>query len=693
MTKTDADKEFRPELQGLRGVAVLLVLFYHMWPSALSGGLVGVDVFFVLSGFLISGLLLDESDRRGAIDLPAFWGRRIRRLVPAAAVVLMIILPLVVKFLPPTRWIATGWQIIGAALYVVNWTLAAQSVSYAERGADPSPVQHYWSLSIEGQFYLVWPVLAFLITRIFEKRRRFVFGLAALMVFLGSLLHCILFTYSGSAAAYFVTTTRVWELALGGVLAAIMPSVRLSNRLRTAFSWTGLLAILVSGVAFTLHMAFPGWIALVPTLGAFAVIAAGQGGRYSPARFLAWKPAQYLGDISYSVYLWHWPLILFLPLWAEHAGSGLATALKGGVVPVLLSLLIGALSKHVVEDPFRRGAVARFLRLHKRPVPYILAALFIVPVVFFSCHRIAVQNETERAAKQELDALLVEDPDYPGAAALDPAHRRPGRPGAALRPDPLVARKDAPSVYEDGCDARQTMTASPCEYGEPGGKRTIVLLGDSHAVQYLPAMERLADRNHWRIVVLQKSACLPCDAPTSVRATGLVKPDCESWKADATRLIIELKPDLVVTTGGMPNIYNEVYMVPGTQEIVAGYRSFWGRITAKGIRVLVIRDNPRPIYDVPSCVAMNRDTTGRCDHTREWALDRHDDPLIEASRMPLVELLDLTEFFCEGGNCPVVIGNVLVYRDGDHITGSYARTLAPYIGKRMEEVFQIKQER
>lgn len=682
---------YRPELQGLRALAVLLVSVYHIWPSLLPAGFVGVDVFFVISGFLITGLLLKEAERSDRISLVGFWARRMRRLLPAASFVLLVTLAVSMALLPATRWLDVYRDVIASALYIQNWNLAGQAVDYAARGAAPSPLQHYWSLSIEEQFYLVWPVVLYWLHRFSGRRRiRPWLGTIALAFFCLSLFWSVL-TPHAPQAAYFVTTTRVWELALGGMLAAVETRLILPEWYRIVLSWVGIAAILIAAVVLPSSLTFPGWIALLPTLGTVLVIAARNSGDWSLAPILTWGPIRYAGDISYSLYLWHWPVILLLPL----VPGAERFALNERGVLLAVSVLLAGATKAFVEDPFRHG---RLSRLSPRAV-LAVGALLMAMVAGSAGGLMAEQKRAILEAlqadhlKQRLDMVdfRVVDSTYPGAAALGEKGIAPPT-GAPIRPDPLVARLDVPRVYNDGCDLKQSYGASLCEYGDPAGRVKVALLGDSHAAQYLPALEALASHYHWRLLVLEKSACFFSTVPVTVRQNGAVRWDCETWKKQAGELLLAARPDIVITTAAFPDIYNEYYWLPASKDLVSGYQNVWRRFTERGIPVLTIRDNPRPTFDAPTCVWQNRLNPAVCSPGRSIALDRHEDPqMLAAAGQERVFSLDLSGQFCQGDSCPLVIGNILVYRDGDHLTATYARTLAPAIGRKVLEILPVEQ--
>ena len=351
----------RPEIQALRAVAVGAVVLHHGWPAVAPAGYMGVDVFFVVSGFLITGLLLREHERAGRIDLGAFYLRRARRILPAAVTVLLVVAAATLALVPQRDWADWFRQIVASALYYENWQLAADSQTPAYADLASTPVQHYWSLSVEEQFYLVWPLL--LILAIWYARRRSRAIAPVLLVILGavtvaSLIHSVMLTAADHNLAYFSTTSRTWEFGAGGLL-ALLAAAPLAGRetLRTVVSWAGLALIVVPILTFRDHDAFPGMWAALPVAGTMAVIWAGMPAtRWSTARLAGLQPVQWVGDVSYSLYLWHWPIFMFTPFLI-----GVPNPAWAMVLLVVLSLLVAGLSKRLIEDPFRtrRNPVSR----------------------------------------------------------------------------------------------------------------------------------------------------------------------------------------------------------------------------------------------------------------------------------------------------------------------------------------------
>lgn len=347
----------RPEIQALRALAVGAVVLHHGWPAVAPAGYMGVDVFFVVSGFLITALLLRESARTGRISLRDFYVRRARRILPAAMAVLVVVTVLTSLVVPRSEWRAYFREVIASALYFENWLLAADSQDPARDDLASTPVQHFWSLSVEEQFYLAWPLLiiaaiAFAARRARDPRR-------ALLVVLGtatvaSFAWNVALTAQDHNLAYFSTFTRVWEFGVGGILAILAPEVRPGReRTRAVTGWLGLVLIAVPIATFRTPEVFPGLVALVPVAGALAVIWAGMpAAPWSPARVTGLPPVQWTGDISYSLYLWHWPIFMFVPFF-----TGVPSPPWLMVLLVVASFAVAAASKRWIEDPARFGGV------------------------------------------------------------------------------------------------------------------------------------------------------------------------------------------------------------------------------------------------------------------------------------------------------------------------------------------------
>lgn len=353
----------RPEIQALRAVAIGCVVLYHFWPAVLPAGFVGVDVFFVVSGFLITGLLLRDAERFGRVRLREFYVRRARRILPAALVVLSACAVATLLLVPRAEWRPFLQQVLSSGLYVQNWHLARDSQIPQRADLESTPVQHFWSLSVEEQFYLVWPLLiiaALLLATRLGGRRLAVVAAVPGVATIASFVHGVILTGQEHNVAYFSTLSRAWEFGVGGLL-AVLPAIvgeRL-RRTRALATWAGLAAIAVAALTFTDHEVFPGWIALLPVLGTAAVIWAGMPrAALSLAPVAGLRPVQWFGGISYSLYLWHWPIIMFTPYL-----TGRPSQAPVMVLLLVLSIVVADASKRWIEDPFRRVVPRDELRM------------------------------------------------------------------------------------------------------------------------------------------------------------------------------------------------------------------------------------------------------------------------------------------------------------------------------------------
>ena len=653
---------FRSDIQGLRAVAVLPVLVFHIWPQAMPGGYVGVDVFFVVSGFLITGLLLGELERENTIRIARFYARRVRRLLPASTLVLVAVAGLTLT-LPPSQWRGVAAEIVASALYFENWWLAAQAVDYLGAESAPSPLQHFWSLSIEEQFYFVWPLMmvgtgALCLRR--GWRLRPALGAALGTVFVVSLALSVHETIHTPQAAYFVSHTRFWELALGGLLAVAGTRASIAGETAKILAVTlGLAAIAIAAIFYSGATAFPGYTALLPTLGtALVIMGGGAAARFAPHRLIESRPAVWIGDLSYSIYLWHWPLIVFYRTW-----TGYVPGLWDGLALAAVSILLAALSKRLVEDRFRdragSPAIARSLAGGLASILLCLAAAGVVFAV------IAAQRPGELTAAT-----------HPGAAALTDAVPVPA--GIPAAPPLAFVLDDLAAAYGNGCHLDLDEDAPrPCRYGAADGRFHLMLIGDSHAASWLPALESLAEARRWRMTAHTKSAC------PMVLGKLAKDPSCPRWGENMLEEVAREKPDLVLLVMSADNMIAGA----GTREarfpqLVAALRRTAAALHDKGTTVAVLRDTPRFPFDPPECLA--RDPDCQVLEIEAFPLP---DPMSAAFCNDFgVPVIDMTHGFCADGVCPMVIGNVTVWRDYHHFTATYARTLAPALGRELDRI-------
>ena len=683
---TAGPRAVRTDIQGLRAIAVSLVLVYHLAPHRLTGGFTGVDVFFVISGFLITLHLLEHLPERPR-DLATFWSRRVRRLLPASLLVLAVTLVGSRLFAPETQWGNTAHQARGAVLYVVNWLLARDAVDYLAAENAPSPVQHFWSLSVEEQFYFVWPVLILLLGALARATRRkpLPVVLAGLAVLTGaSLAWSVYDTATNPAAAYFVTPTRVWELGIGGLLATLtlVRPFRLPTFAATPLAWAGLAAIAWTALSYSGETPFPGWQAAVPVLGTAAVIAAqpptspGLVGRLSPGPLLALRPVQLLGDISYSVYLWHWPLIVLVP-----SATGHALNRVDRVAILVATLLLAWATKLLVEDRFRAASWAIPLRK-----PFVLAAAAMSLVVGLAALQLVeVHQRTEDATAALARGLAGDDPCF-GSRALDDPGSCPSVAYDDVVPAPIEAATDKSDAYDEQANGHDCWAYRPrfptrtCEFGDTDSETDVVLVGNSHAGQWLPALERAGKASHLKVTTMLASRCAMADLRQQF-ATAADSTSCLDWVHRTIERVIDLHPDLVVMTNRI-SVPAEGRTFSESQDLYTqAYADVLRAWSEAGIHTLVLRDTPAPSFSVPDCVAQKQDSYRDCDGTRDaWLPTAPEKRAVALADSRLVTFADLTDHICGKTTCSAVTGGVITYFDGSHLSATYASTLARYLG-------------
>ncbi|WP_242677359.1 acyltransferase family protein [Streptomonospora litoralis] len=666
-TASGASRRFLPEVQGLRAVAVGLVLVYHVDHDLLPGGYVGVDVFFVISGFLITSLLLREARETGRVSLAAFYIRRIRRILPAAGLVLAVTGAAAFWLLPAPRLAETARELAASAFYVENLFLAAESVDYLAAEAAASPVQHFWSLAVEEQFYLLWPLLfaGWAVMGARARRLRVVFAATAAVLAI-SFVCSVVLTASDPQPAYFLPQTRMWEPAAGGVLAVALSRYggALGPRVRWWLGWAGLAAVGWAAWSYSDATPFPGAAAAVPVLGAAAVIAAGHNGeRWSSYGLLASALARFGGDVSYALYLWHWPVIVFL---LAATASEELSALAGGLA-VVVSVLLAWFTKVAVEDPVRRFG---WLRAGRPAGVFALASALVVGLIAAGQY---ARYEWLRSV--EFDSRVHVGPQALGTS--DPE----GSPEEPVYPSPVAAGEDLPSPYRDGCQASQHSTRlDPCVYGPEDADTTVAVVGDSHAAHWVPALQRIAEERGWRLKTYTKSSCGFTAATLAMPHEGRAFTECAEYnRALLEELTTDLRPDVVFTSSSVLATKDGASSeAQDRAEIAAGMAQLWESLDEAGSDVVAIRDTPQTRPRLPECVSRHSDEPGTCAHGRGEAF-ADTDPQVIAARETDADagLVDLSDEFCTGDTCPPVIGNVLVYRDSHHLTATYSRLLAP----------------
>ncbi|MFZ4720620.1 MAG: acyltransferase family protein [Ilumatobacteraceae bacterium] len=709
----DLPSGFRPDIEGMRALAVIAVLLYHAHLGPTKGGFLGVDVFFVLSGYLITSLLLKALLTEGSSALPTFWARRARRLLPASATVLIATLIAGRFILDPVRQVSLGSDASWASVFIVNIKFAFGD-SYAAAQEAGSPLLHFWSLAVEEQFYVVWPFLMFALAKVRWKQRPYALIIMGAF-FVQSLLAYVWFSKWAFTQSFFLLPTRAWELIAGGMLALTGTwATRIPWRYRAIASWMALLVILWCMGTFS-DTAYLGWTALVPVI-ATVVIVGGSTVKQQvgPAKLLGTKPLVWIGQRSYGIYLWHWPMLVLL---AEQWGP-LTVPERFGILAASIGL--AALSYTFLENPVRHSewfsrVPARSLALGGSLVCVgLLAGLLTVHLPreidgggdIVATPTLPGQVTDTTATGDTGVVTTPTDPD-PNATtttaggptttvapkipvtnlatleaaqrtALDEAANTIQRVPKNVTPDPSVAKGNTPKPYGDGCFLRDgDATPRDCVYANPDGAITVVLFGDSHAAQWFPALEKVAIDRNWRLEVFVKAGCP--DADVRIKREYL-DPECQSWRQQVAERINTIKPDLLVMSS---TSYD-----PGGSDIGKDSDTVWRRgltatldtVRSAAKNLLIIGDTPLPAHQVPNCLMKVPGNVPYCGQTR---FDGTDDSRLALEKAIAGEydgrFVSVTNWVCGTNFCPVILGNLLIWRDNNHVSATFSDYLTPFM--------------
>jgi peptidoglycan/LPS O-acetylase OafA/YrhL len=682
-----AADHFRTDVQALRAVAVIGVVAYHLWPHWLVGGFVGVDVFYVISGYLITQHLMREANANGSIRLTQFWARRIRRLFPAAFAVLAASAVLLLLVMPPLTWRENLEEIAASALYFENWLLGFHSVDYLASEDSASIVQHYWSLSVEEQFYIVWPLLMLGAIRLGERSDRMrrttaaVIALAAVTSI--SLLTSIIDTPRSPAFAFFATYIRAWEFGLGGLVALTsLPDSLQRPGLHQATSWSGFALIAASMLMISDRLPFPGAIALLPTLGAALVLRSHPGdARWSPIQVASHPWVQWVGDCSYSIYLWHWPLIIAAP-WALN--STISWRVK--LIIFAATLILAGLSKRYIEDPIR---TRRSWSLRRWP-NYAFAAAGMGIAVLLVPTGLALLHKSNQAVASAYRRSASADARCFGAAALENSKRcaKPFRRPSASQL--AFAASDIGSAGQ--CQAGPDVSKlSFCQFGEVREpRRTIVVVGNSHAGRLVPAVAAYGAQRGWKILLAAKTSCLGLSSIPVARQRA--ENTCVTWTASLQQWILAHRPDAVIFAS---HGYAQAILAgPGANAntVQLARRNVveaWSTYARAGIPVIVTSDVPgtRP-QSAPECIARSRAAYDPCALPRSSVVRANLVTDLAQTYPRLVRYVSLTPLFCDMELCHSVVGGVVIYSDSHHVTETYSRTMATYLGGALERAMR-----
>jgi peptidoglycan/LPS O-acetylase OafA/YrhL len=667
-------RRYRPDIEGLRAVAVVLVVLYHAKLLGITGGYVGVDVFFVISGFLITRQLVAGIDMRGARELPGFYARRIRRLLPASCLVAVTTIVAAWYWAPVGQARQIFTDAIFTTFYGLNYRLAYNGTQYLHQGDQVSPLQHFWSLGVEEQFYVIWP-LVIILCMLLPQRARLATLAVTLSMITGISLYLSITTSAGSTWAYFGLHTRAWEMAVGGLVALASPlCARLPRRLTGVGAWLGVAAIFACAWTLTDDTIYPGSAALVPVLACAFVIACGTASRHHSIERLFAEPAiQGIGKISYSWYLWHWPMLVLIPLLADHPLNWVRR-----LEIVLLSLLFAVLTYHALENPARKLRRLNFewirtgLALAGIVIGAAVVAGNILPAPVKTGVRVTTTTLATNTKTTRQEAKLI------SAAQTQ-----------KIVPDNLQPSVEhAPTDFAIGCII-STITEDQgykgrCSLGDPKGKVTIGVFGDSHAHHWTDGLDKAAKQIHAKVIVRTKAACPPDDVPVYVRGlNGKYRPytECDAWRPKAIAELISLHPDYIFMSGS-----DAVGAGTKPTQWQAGMERTVRAFTSQHIKVLFIKDTPFINEDVPECVGAHPRDVTVCATPRARAFQFPDTHAAAAKGAAAggATVVDPLNWLCGKKTCPAVVGNILVYRDDEgHMTARMSAWLSPVLANTL----------
>jgi peptidoglycan/LPS O-acetylase OafA/YrhL len=705
-----AQREFRPDIEGLRAVTLVAILLFHAEVPGVEGGFVGPDIFFIISGFVITGALWNQVSSTGTIGLRSFYGGRARRLLPVSALVGVVTVIASVLILPAAQARSVVGDGIASALYVCNYWFIGQNVDYFSTNLPPSPFQHYWTLAVEEQFYLVWPLVIIGTALVIRFARRWRTGNRAapanpskrpyIVVFalitVGSFALSLLMTYLVPAAAYFSLPTRAWDLSIGGLLALTLDQWRrIPPRAAKILGWTGFALILLACNRFTPGMPYPGTAALVPMVGTVLVLGAGcNAPSVGCGRILSWGPMRSMGRLSYSWYLWHWPFLVLAPIVLGH---------KFGVVANLATIVVtgglAILTLRFVENPLRYAAPLRRSSWASLGVGAVATA--IAAGVGFAMMP-GIPNPVGRGAPAAI--LTVTAPPSPDNSTVD-AYNSAVQHAFAQVQDAVSASVDVRAVPSnltpplsnvavveqkammfDGCMRTDKESGLPeCAMGDINSKTTVALVGDSHAAMWTPAFQQLADQRHWRLEMMAKEGCPLLDVPIAKYLNGVVEyfRHCEQWRADVLARLRHEHPQLVVVSMSRQHVVGtwQSGFTPYDPAWIDSLTRLVRELRDAGIKVLVLGPIPNPQTSVPDCLSRHLDDASACSPPTSTAIDASGVAMESAATVASGgQYADLTDLFCTAARCPAIVGNTLVYFDWNHMTLEYARQLGPAIG-------------
>jgi peptidoglycan/LPS O-acetylase OafA/YrhL len=684
----------RADIEGLRAVAVLAVLLFHAGVPGLAGGYVGVDVFFVVSGFLITSLLVTEKESSGTISLSSFYARRVRRLLPVSAVVAISTLIASWVWLEPLRIRSVANDVLAVATFSSNFVFASRGADYLQSTLPPSPLQHYWSLAVEEQFYVVWPVLIALIclgatatSRINVRAR---IGLLSAGVGVASFVLCMRMMDSSQPWAFFSPHTRAFELAAGAFIAVVpMMTMKWVRTASAIAAWCGLIGIIVTVIQFDERTRFPGPWALAPVLATVLVLRGGNARSWAPVLLLRLPPFQWLGSRSYSAYLWHWPILIVVA-----AAFNRELSVVDGLVCTAIALGLSEFSFRFIENPVRHNIRLRGLRA---------AALATAIIAVVAGAGVIARNNPPAIAvgPDATTPTVIGDTTLPSGLAATTTTLVPTAPNLPSRGEPVQAiveaasmtglpgnltpglqraLSDMPIIYNNNCHAGfSAVRPKNCVFGNETSPVVVGLYGDSHAAQWFPAFEKVAIKRNWKLITYTKRGCPPAEIPTFSSVLGKVYKECAPWRRNVLDQMVTDGVQVVFVAQFERLLSASTRKPMWQKEWREGLQGTVTELESRGIKPVLMEDTPYPGQDVPTCLSRSYTNIQQCSPSVSVAYrDDMNEMLVDFDRAGQ-QVLWVRNWFCITTSCPTVVGNVLVYRDDNHMTVSFASLIAPLL--------------
>lgn len=692
-------KGFRPDIQGLRAFAVIVVILDHLmhWPS---GGFIGVDVFFVISGFLITGHLLREYEKTGHISFVDFYRKRIKRIMPAATLVLVVTVAVAYMTFSTSRFLGTLWDAFWGFLFGANWRFAAMGTDYFQADGPVSPLQHFWSLAVEEQFYFVWPWLLLLAFAVFLRgqhqesmaRARKVAAAAILIISGLSLYWAIVETVSNPGVAYFSTFSRGWELGVGALLAVIAPVFsRLTGAARIVIAWLGLAGLVTSLFLISSSTAFPAPAALLPVLSTAAVIAAGIGAdSFRTLGVLTNPVSRYLGDISYSLYLWHFPIIIIAGTLVKETNPAYY------LVVVAAILLASVFAYHLVENPARKlnwlGGSKPTKRKsivtdgYKNLWLAFMATLVAAAFAFAFVPRPAAPVDNGPAIVRNAASVEGEKPAFSAAVTvlqgnINEALQATSWPELNPSMDDLGAASKAPELGEPGCLNPMDLTnPSQCTFGS--GSRSAVVVGDSIAISWIPGVRAALEPEGYTIHGIGLSNCPFADVAISIENDPETSSRCNEGHEPIYDQIRAAQPDLVIVSDAVAGIVNLGSGAEGgaaQTEWTEGLTAALKAIADEGTEIVILSPNPTGVTASDCYTKFSSPSDCESPVSQAWSDKNTADQ--DAADGAKVRYVDTSNWFCASGRCPIFAGGAPIRWDGMHLTEAYSRSLGPALAE------------